>query len=219
MNPTTDDSPSARLTALGPRALSTTELLALLFTDYAAATELMTSVQSSLRVLASRPASAVQQVKGIGQSKSHQLIAALELGRRVASEPRGDVHTISTPQDVVSMFAPHLEALDVEEFHIVVLDAQHHLVRDILVTRGILDSSMVHPREVFRQAIAERAASIILVHNHPSGDPTPSAEDYMVTSQLVAGGTLLGVPVRDHVIIGHGCYVSFAESGRLSTVR
>ncbi|MFN9213592.1 MAG: JAB domain-containing protein, partial [Gemmatimonadota bacterium] len=100
-------------------------------------------------------------------------------------------------------------------FHVAILDAQHRLDRDITVSRGVLDASLVHPREVFREAIAERAAALILVHNHPSGDPTPSAEDRLVTEQLVAAGRLLGIPVHDHVIIGRGRYVSFAEAGLL----
>lgn len=97
-----------------------------------------------------------------------------------------------------------------------VLDTQHRIERDVTITRGLLSASLVHPREVFREAIAERAASIILVHNHPSGDPTPSADDQRVTSQLVAAGRLLDIPVHDHVIIGRGRYASFAESGLLT---
>ena len=111
--------------------------------------------------------------------------------------------------------SPRMQDLPVEEFHVLVLDAQHRLERDITVTRGILYSSLVHPREVFREAIAERAAAVILVHNHPSGDPTPSADDRNVTDQLVAAGRLLDLPVHDHVIIGRGRYASFAESGLL----
>ena len=102
-----------------------------------------------------------------------------------------------------------------EEFHVAVLDSQHRLERDVTVTRGILNSSLVHPREVFREAIAERAAAVILVHNHPSGDPTPSADDRLVTEQLAAAGRLLDIPVHDHVIVGRGRYVSFAEAGLL----
>jgi DNA repair protein RadC len=96
-----------------------------------------------------------------------------------------------------------------------VLDSQHRLERDITVTRGILNSALVHAREVFRDAIAQRAASVILVHNHPSGDPSPSAEDRAVTAQLVAAGRLLDIPVTDHLIVGRGRYVSFAEAGLL----
>ena len=122
---------------------------------------------------------------------------------------------LRSPRDVFAVFAPRLEDLPVEEFHVAVLDSQHRLERDVTVTRGILNSSLVHPREVFREAIAERAAAIILVHNHPSGDPTPSADDRVVTEQLVAAGRLLDIPVHDHVIIGRGRYTSFAEAGLL----
>ena len=122
---------------------------------------------------------------------------------------------VRSPRDVVAYFAPRMEDLPVEEFHVAVLDSQHRLERDITVTRGILNSSLVHPREVFREAIAERAAAVILVHNHPSGDPSPSDDDRKVTEQLVAAGRLLDIPVHDHVIIGRGRYTSFAEAGLL----
>ena len=133
----------------------------------------------------------------------------------MAAEARDDGVPVRSPSDVYAAFAPRLEDLPVEEFHVAVLDAQHRLERDITVTRGILNSSLVHPREVFREAIAERAAAIILVHNHPSGDPAPSADDRLVTEQLVAAGRLLDIPVHDHVIIGRGRYTSFAEAGLL----
>src|ERR1700739_2026630 len=106
-----------------------------------------------------------------------------------------------------------MEDLPVEEFHVAILDAQHRLERDVTVTRGLLNSSLVHPREVFREAIAERAAAIILVDNPPSGDTTPAAADGLVTEQLGAAGRLLDIPVHDHVIVGRGRYSSFAEAG------
>jgi DNA repair protein RadC len=133
----------------------------------------------------------------------------------MATEDRDEGRPIRSPRDVVAVFASGLQDLPVEEFHVAILDAQHRLERDITVTRGILNSSLVHPREVFREAIAERAAAIILVHNHPSGDPSPSADDRNVTDQLVAAGRLLDIPVHDHVIIGRGRYTSFAEAGLL----
>ena len=123
--------------------------------------------------------------------------------------------SLRSPRDVWRAYAPRLEDLPVEEFHVAVLDAQHRLDRDILVTRGILNASLVHAREVFREAIAERAAAIVLVHNHPSGDPTPSPDDRAITTQLVAAGKLLDIPVADHIIVGRGRYLSFSESGML----
>lgn len=119
------------------------------------------------------------------------------------------------PRDVFEIFSPKLEDLPVEEFHVAILDSQHRLERDVTITRGLLNSSLVHPREVFREAIAENAAAIILVHNHPSGDPTPSGDDRAVTEQLVQAGKLLDIPVQDHVIVGRGRYISFAEAGLL----
>ena len=218
--------PRERLRALGVRSLGAAELLAVILgsghrgrSSLAIAHEVLAQVGGSLRALSSRPVATIGDVAGVGPARAMAIVAAMELGRRAAAEPHGDRVAVHNPSDVVAAFAPHLEALAVEEFHILILDAQHHLERDVLVTRGILDSSLVHPREVFREAIAERAASIILLHNHPSGDPTPSPEDRLVTAQLVAAGTLLGIPVRDHVVIGRGRYVSFAEAGWLSTVR
>jgi len=218
--------PRERLRALGVRSLGAAELVAVILgtgnrgrSSLAIAHEVLAQVGGSLRLLASRPVATIGEITGMGPARAMAIVAALELGRRTAAEPHGERIAVHSPQDVVAAFGPHLEALSVEEFHVAILDAQHHLERDVMITRGILDSSLVHPREVFREAIAERAASIILVHNHPSGDPTPSAEDRMVTSQLVAAGTLLGIPVRDHVVIGRGRYVSFAEAGWLSTVR
>jgi len=133
----------------------------------------------------------------------------------MSAESREEGVPLRSPRDVFSAFASRLEDLTVEEFHIAILDSQHRLERDVTVTRGILNSSLVHPREVFREAIAEHAAAIILVHNHPSGDPTPSADDRLVTDQMVAAGRLLDIPVHDHVIVGRGRYTSFAEAGLL----
>lgn len=122
-----------------------------------------------------------------------------------------------SPRDVFAYMAPYAERDGVESFWILPLDAQHQLVGagPTVITRGILNSSLVHPREVFIAAIASRAAAVILVHNHPSGDPTPSPDDRAVTDQLVAAGRLLDIPVLDHVIVGDGRYTSFAEAGLL----
>jgi DNA repair protein RadC len=165
--------------------------------------------------MASQPVAAITAMHGMGPARAVAVHAALELGRRLAAEVRDEGAPMRSPRDVAAAFAPRLEDLPVEEFHVAILDAQHRLERDVTVTRGLLNSSLVHPREVFREAIAERAAAIILVHNHPSGDPTPSADDRLVTEQLVAAGRLLDIPVHDHVIVGRGRYTSFAEAGLL----
>jgi DNA repair protein RadC len=120
---------------------------------------------------------------------------------------------IDGPGDVHRFYAARFRDLEVEEFHVLALGCQSQVIRDLLITRGILNSSLVHPREVFRAAIAEGAAGIIVVHNHPSGDPTPSADDRTVTRQLMDAGRLLDMPVYDHVIVGGEHYVSLAQAG------
>jgi DNA repair protein RadC len=216
------DRPRERLVDLGAHALSTAELLAIVLGAGARGRsalglghEILSAAQGSLRRLATQPVAALTEHSGIGRARAVVIHAALELGRRMAAERHDEGTPIRSPKDVVAIFAPRLADLPVEEFHVAVLDAQHRLERDVTVTRGILNSSLVHPREVFREAIAERAAALILVHNHPSGDPTPSVDDRNVTDQLVAAGRLLDIPVHDHVIIGRGRYTSFAEAGLL----
>jgi DNA repair protein RadC len=216
------DRPRERLLDLGAHALSTAELLAIIVgsggrgrSALRIGEDVLGFAAGSLRRLASRPVTELTRQGGIGRARAVVIHASLELGRRMASESRDESAPVRSPRDVVTHYAPRLEDLPVEEFHVAVLDAQHRLERDITITRGILNSSLVHPREVFREAIAERAAAIILVHNHPSGDPSPSPDDRSVTDQLVAAGRLLDIPVHDHVIIGRGRYTSFAEAGLL----
>lgn len=216
------DRPRERLIDLGAQALSSAELLAIVLgsgglrqSALQLGQSLLVQAGGSLRRIAMQPVAALTAQEGVGMARAATVHAALELGRRMAAESREDGAPVRSPRDVVELFAARLEDLPVEEFHVAVLDSQHRLERDIMVTRGILNSSLVHPREVFREAIAERAAAIILVHNHPSGDPTPSADDRVVTEQLVAAGRLLDIPVHDHVIVGRGRYTSFAEAGLL----
>lgn len=214
--------PRERFRAHGARSLSIPELLALVIGSGAArrsalavAHDLLGSSDGSLRRLAGRPPAVMTNIAGLGTARALAVHAALELGRRMSSEGVAEGAAFRSPRDVWLAYGPRLEDLPVEEFHVAVLNSQHRLDRDILVTRGILNSSLVHPREVFREAIAERAATIVLVHNHPSGDPTPSMDDRAVTNQLVAAGKLLDVPVADHVIIGRARYLSFSEAGIL----
>ena len=214
------DRPRERLVDLGAHALGTAELLALLLgtgSGRRSALQLghhvLAAADGSLRRLASQPVATLTAIEGIGIARAVVIHAALELGRRLSGEAREEGAPVRSPRDVVALFAPRLEDLPVEEFHVAVLDSQHRLQRDILVSRGILNSSLVHPREVFREAIAERAASVVLVHNHPSGDPNPSLDDRLVTDQLVAAGEIVGISVRDHIVVGRGRYVSFVESG------
>lgn len=216
------DRPRERLWELGPAALTTAELIAILVGTggpdgdaLALAGQLLASGGGSLRRLAGRPAAEWTQLAGIGPAKAGRVVAALELGRRLGAEQRPLAVRIRAPEDVVRLVGPRLRDLAVEEFRLLALDSQSRVLRDLLVTRGLLNSSLVHPREVFRAAIAEAAAGVVLVHNHPSGDPTPSPEDRAVTRQLVAAGELLDLPVYDHVIVAGDRFTSFATAGWL----
>jgi len=214
------DRPRERLWALGPPALTAVELLAIVLGTgkpgqgvSAVAAALLEPVGGSLRRLAARPSAELLRAPGVGPAKGARLLAALELGQRLATELRPPSSRIKGPEDVLRIAGPKLRDLAVEEFHVLVLDSQSQVLRDVTITRGLLDSSLVHPREVFRAAIAEAAAGVILVHNHPSGDPTPSAEDRAITRQLVAAGQLLDLPVYDHVVVAGDRFVSFAAAG------
>lgn len=216
------DRPRERLLALGPGALTVAELLAIVIgtgTQGRDASlvgrDLLAVAGGSLRGLARRQAGELAAVGGVGRVKAVRVAAALELGRRLAAEPSESRLTIGSPRDVERWLGLALRDLVVEEFHLLTLDAQNRITRDVPLTRGTLTSSLVHPREVFRAAIAEAAAGIIVAHNHPSGDPTPSADDRSVTRQLVEAGRLLDLPVYDHVIVAAEGYFSFAEAGLL----
>jgi len=216
------DRPRERLWSVGPTALTGQELVAILLGTgcagrdaLAVAGDVLARADGSLRRLAMRPLAEVARIPGVGRNKAARVAAALELGRRLGAEREPPPERIGGPADVQRFYASRLRDLAVEEFHVLALGSQSQVLGDLLITRGILNSSLVHPREVFRAAIAEAAAGIIVVHNHPSGDPTPSADDRAVTRQLVDAGRLLDVPVYDHVIVGGDRYVSFAEAGLL----
>jgi DNA repair protein RadC len=218
----THDRPRERLRTLGPGALTAVELLAILLGTgtsdrdaVAVAGDLLAAAGGSVRALARQPIGAMARVHGVGGAKAARVAAALELARRAAVEEESGDRVIRSPADVYRLCAPALRDLTVEEFRLLVLDTQHRVVRALLITRGLLDSSLVHPREVFRAAIAEAAAGIVVLHNHPSGNPAPSADDRAVTRQLVEAGRLLDIPVYDHVIVGADRYFSFAEAGLL----
>ncbi len=208
--------------SLGPSALTTAELVAILLGTGTAradvltvAAELLAWSGGTLRQLARKPAVSLRAVAGVGRAKAARVVAALELARRLDAEHPDPGAGIRSPSDVHRRCGPMLRDLLVEEFHLLTLDAQNRITRQTLITRGILNSSLVHPREVFRAAIAEAAAGVIVVHNHPSGNPAPSPDDKAVTIQLVEAGKLLDMPVYDHVIVGADRYFSFAEAGLL----
>jgi DNA repair protein RadC len=227
------DRPRERLIRLSPRSLPDAELLAILIetgqpasggrparSAVEVAGDLVRrfaapSGGGSLRRIMGSSVTELRRVPGIGEAKATRILAALDLGRRAVEEEREGRPRVRCAADVYALVRLSLRDLHHEEFHVVLLNTQNEVIRSLQVTRGTLDASLVHPREVFRSAISEAAASVILVHNHPSGDPTPSAEDRAVTRQLREAGEIIGIEVLDHVIVGERRYVSFAESGLL----
>ncbi len=165
--------------------------------------------------LASRNVREIGRIRGMGLAKSVAVLAAFELGRRAAAASGGGKTSISSPRDVVRVYGPALRHLKQELFKVILLDSANHFLRDVTISTGILNSSLVHPREVFQPAILEPAAGIILLHNHPSGNPDPSGEDIRITRQLSEAGRILGIPVHDHIIIADHESTSFAERGLL----
>ena len=154
-------------------------------------------------------------IKGLGQAKAATVLAALEIGRRIASaKPLEKIH-LSCPQDVAEFLMPRLRFAAKEQFVVILLNNKNKVIGTEVVSEGSLSSSIVHPREVFAPAILHHAAAIMVAHNHPSGDPKPSAEDTEVTRMLARSGKVLGIPMIDHVIIGDGNYYSFLENEAL----
>jgi DNA repair protein RadC len=212
------DRPRERLRSVGVRNLSLRELVALTIGSGSPgssaldiADRLIGFTGGSLHRLGAMDVGEVERVPGVGAATAARLLASLELGRRAASERRRDPIRVRGPADVFARMGPRLRDALQEEFHVLLLNARHGVMREVLVTRGTLDSSLIHAREVFRPAVGEGAAGVILVHNHPSGDPTPSSQDRAVTRQLAAAGRAIGIPVLDHVVIGRGAYASLCD--------
>lgn len=157
----------------------------------------------------------LQRLPGIGPAKASRLQAALELGRRSVSRPLPPGEPIRSSRQVFDAYRPRLAHRDREHMLAVLLDTKHRMLKEVCVSVGCLDSTIVHPREVFRPAVAEAAAAVILVHNHPSGDPAPSAEDRAVTRRLAATAEVLGVELLDHVIVARQGCISLRDAGML----
>ncbi len=214
-----EERPRERLAKLGASSLKTAELLAILFrtgTRRLNALELAETLLSkfgSLRSMARAGLKELQSHEGIGFAKAVEIHAAFELGQRLAVEGSLENPVISSAGDVARLMGPEMQALDREHFKILLLDTKNHVVQVYTVSVGSLNASVVHPRECFRPAIAAQAASIILVHNHPSGDVEPSKEDKSLTRRLVAAGDIIGIKVLDHVIIAGNRHLSLMEKG------
>ena len=155
----------------------------------------------------------LMQIEGIEFSKAYQIKATFELMKRIASYCKEEHPQIASTDDVLKLLGPHMMFLKQEEFRVILLDSKKRLIRHCQVSLGSLDQTIVHPREVFRPAVAAGAAYIFVVHNHPSGDPTPSEYDTLLTEKLCMSGKVLGIDVLDHVIIGIRDHVSFKDKG------
>jgi len=216
------DRPRERLNSLGVEALSDVELIALLLRTGGSGRNVMRVARDLLAGHGSLPALArvsaveLQAFPGMGPAKSASFLAALEIGRRLAARTLQPGDPVRGPLDVFRHFYPRLRGVVQECFFVVLLDGRHRVLRECLVSQGTLTASLVHPREVFRPALREAAAAVILAHNHPSGDPSPSAEDREVTLRLAKAGDLLGIPVLDHVVIAERGHTSLREEGVLT---
>ncbi len=159
------------------------------------------------------PLEELQQIKGIGGRRALLLKAVLELGLRIATPPKVNGTAITCPSDALALLQPRMQLLDREHFVVVSLTTKNRVIAIETASIGSLSSSIVHPREIFKNAVRLSAASVILAHNHPSGDPTPSREDLEITKRLVEAGKLIGIEVLDHLIIGVNAFTSFKEQG------
>ncbi len=210
-----------RLAAGRPGDMSEVELLALILDtgtarqDVAAVARELLARFGDLRGLSRASLPELQRQPGIGPAKASRLQASLELGRRSIARAVVPGDPIRSSQQVFDTFRPRLAHMDREHMVAVLLDTKHRVLKEVCLSVGCLDSTLVHPREVFRPAVVESAAAVILVHNHPSGDPTPSAEDRAVTRRLVANAELLGVELLDHVIVAQQGCVSLRDRGEM----
>ncbi|NIV04026.1 DNA repair protein RadC [Candidatus Saccharibacteria bacterium] len=211
--------PREKLMQLGPARLSDSELLAILLrtgTKTQTAVDLAKTIVTrygNLQDLSEMEYQEFFRLKGIGPVKAVTLIAAFEVARRIASLPLKQKLKVTDPKVVYNRYEPLMSHLKKELFTILILNSANVLLRDVQISEGTLNSSLVHPREVFRSAILESAASIVLLHNHPSGEVEPSREDKNITQRLVEAGKMLDMPVLDHIIIGHKNYFSFRQAG------
>ena len=218
------DRPREKLLARGPAALSDAELVGLVFGSgtrlagrSVSAVELgqaLLAAYGSLAKLARRDASQIaRSTKGVGPAKAAQLAAVFEIGRRVEAAPPEDRVQVRSPADVAAAYGPRLRDLPREVFVVLHLNTANVVTSEYTLTTGGLAASIVEPRQVFERAILEHAASVVCLHNHPSGNPEPSREDVQITKQLVEAGKVLGIPVHDHLIIAGRGFTSLAERG------
>lgn len=213
------DRPREKLLAHGPGALTDAELLAVVLGTAGRDTGVLDRARAlvrafgDLRRLGSAGVGELRAAAGVGRGQAARLVAALEIARRHGECTFEPGMPFRGSADVYAHFRERLGAERREHFYAVLLDQKHRKIRDVPVSLGSLTASVVHPRDVFASVVREAAAAVIFVHNHPSGDPTPSPEDIALTRRLREVGDLVGVRVLDHIVIGKGRYVSFVDEG------
>ncbi|WP_195576360.1 RadC family protein [Paenibacillus sp. 1001270B_150601_E10] len=216
-----EDRPRERMMHAGSEALSHTELLAILLRTGTKNESALLVAQrilnhiGSLHKLADMSYMELTEIKGIGTAKALQLLAGLELGRRMARSRMDEQAVIRRPQDAAHLVMESMRYYKREHFICLFLNSKNKVLAQETISIGTLDASLVHPREVFRAAIRHSSASVVCLHNHPSGDPTPSEEDIWITKRLMEAGELVGIEVLDHIVIGDQRYVSLKEQGHM----
>jgi len=216
-----NERPRERLLKYGAESLSDAQLLAIILRTGSGEKGVMGLSMSllesfkTLRNIDAASLSELSSMKGLGTAKIAQIKAAFELGKRLMGESTDGKPVFSSSHTLYSYFAPRFKNLKKEIFISVLLDAKNRLLREHKISEGTLTNSLIHPREAFKEAVKESAASVIFVHNHPSGDPEPSKDDITITERLKNAGNIIGIQVLDHVIIGDGKYVSLKEKGVL----
>ena len=215
------DRPREKLARIGAPALGDNELVAIVLGQgqrRVSALDLANAVLAAVGGavgLARAAHDELTRIPGIGSARAAQLLAAVELGRRSVAHAARERAQMTTPRAVAEYLLPQYGNRRVEQFGVLLLDTKHRVLRSTVLSIGTLDASIVHPREIFREAVAGGAAAIVLFHNHPSGDPEPSREDTRLTERLIAAGALMGIAVIDHVILGDARYYSYREKGTL----
>lgn len=216
------DRPREKLARLGAASLGDNELLALILgsgsrhLDALLLANRVLAQTGGLYGLTRSDAGDLRHVTGVGAARAAQMLAAVELGRRTLMRGTVDRPRLTSPRQLAAHLLPLYGAGTVEQFGIVMFDTRHRVIRIKIVSTGSLDSTVVHPREVFREAASAAAAAIVLFHNHPSGDPSPSPEDLLLTTRMVNAGDIMGIDVEDHLILADQRYFSLVESGRLT---
>lgn len=211
--------PRERLTALGPEALSEQELVCCILGRGIAGESVLVTAQrllsafGTVRGIAEASVEQLATIRGVGVAKAVQLKAAAELARRIAKPSAQRLQTVETAEEAAAFIRPYLVDKKKEHFVALLLDSRHRVIRLSPIAVGSLSASLVHPREVFREAIAASAACMIIAHNHPSGDPEPSDHDITLTKRLLQAGKLLGIEVLDHLIVGSHRPVSLKALG------